>query len=184
MRESTFVIKNEQSNKFRINLKIDPEITKFLFLFITFVTIFYFILTTFESSIPLFNQKSIAKTLFLILKRIGVNVILENNQIQFSEFSFIVVRQCTGIFELMGLFSCLLAYPVKLKKRLTGILVVIPLIYLLNMLRLLLLSFLGLYFYTMFDAIHKYVFQVTFVSLVLAIWIIWIDLVKNNEKQN
>jgi archaeosortase B (VPXXXP-CTERM-specific) len=175
-------IKGYQSDTLRFKIKIDVGIVKFLFLFITSITTFYFISVTFEPLIPLFNEKSTANILFIILKNLGIESTLKNNTINFQNFSVIVIDQCTGIFELISLFSCILAYPVKLKSKFIGILAIIPLIYSLNMTRLLFLSFLGIYSSSLFNIFHKYVFQVTFVSIVIIIWTIWIDVVKKYEK--
>ena len=176
-------IESKDSHEFsKIKLKVNPAILKFVVFFITSLSIFYFISIQFESYIPLFSMQSTAKTLHLLLNLAGMKNNLNAYSINFSNFSITIVRQCTGIFEAMALTACMLAYPASKEKKFAGIVFAIPVIYIFNMLRLVFLSILGIYYPSVFEAIHDYLLQLTFVFLVVFFWIFWIDkVVKSDE---
>jgi len=166
----------------QFKLKINPEKIRFIALFIVLISAFYFLSVQFESYIPLFNMHSTANMLYTILKTIGVNSTIKSNILTFDNFSIQIIRQCTGIFEVIALSAVMLAYPASKEKKLAGIMISIPTIYLFNMLRLVFLSILGIYYQFLFDAVHEYFFQITFVFLVIFIWILWIEKVVKSEK--
>lgn len=166
----------------KIKMKIDSRVAKFIFLFIIFISFFYFLSITFESFIPLFNMQSTTQVLHLFLKTIGINSSTQTNHIIFSNFSVEIVRQCTGIFEVIALSACILAYPAPKEKKFAGIIFFVPSIYVINIARLVFLSILGIYYPSIFEAVHDYLLQLTFVFLVVFFWIFWIEkVVKSNE---
>jgi len=113
---------------------------------------------------------------------VGIKNNLDAYSINFSNFSITIVRQCTGIFEVMALTACMLAYPASKEKKFAGIVFAIPVIYIFNMLRLVFLSILGIYYPSVFEAIHDYLLQLTFVFLVIFFWIFWIEKVVKTDK--
>ena len=174
--------KDHQHNFFKIKFKINPEVAKFIFIFFTSLAIFYFLSINFESFIPFFNMQSTTQALFFFLKTIGINSSAGTYQIVFPNFAITIVRQCTGIFEVMAIVSCILAFPSSIKKKITGISLAIPTIYFFNMGRLIFLSILGIYYPSVFEAVHDYLLQLTFVFLVVFFWIFWIDKVVKSGK--
>lgn len=180
MKESMPESKGHQYKIFKI--KINPKVAKFISLFIIFLSTFYFLSIAFENYIPLFNMRSISATLSTILKYIGIPSSLKGNVLVFNNFSIEIVRQCTGIFEVMALSACILAYPASKEKKFAGIVFVIPMIYIFNMLRLIFLSILGIYYPYLFEAVHDYILQLTFVFLVVFFWIFWINKVVKEQE--
>lgn len=175
------MIDSKNSDKI-FKFKINTEAAKFVFLFIVSLSIFYFISINFESYIPFFNMRSTNQVLFFILKAIGINAKAGEYNIVFSNFSIDIIRQCTGIFEVMAIVSCILAFPSSIKKKIIGISLAVPLIYFFNMGRLIFLSLLGINYPFLFEAVHDYVLQLSFVFLVVFFWIFWINKVVKNEK--
>jgi len=168
----------------QVKMKFNPNIVKFIVKFAIFISIFYFLSIQFESYIPLFSMQSAASMLHAIMKTLGINSTISGNILSLNNFHIQIVRQCTGIFEIIALSSVILAYPASKEKKLAGIMVAIPTIYLFNMLRLVFLSYVGIYYQSLFDVVHEYFFQVTFVFLVIFYWILWIDkVVKHEDKK-
>ena len=163
-------------------MKINPEVAKFISLFLISLSVFYFISIRFESSIPFFSMKSTTEVLYSLLKAIGINVSAGEYNIIFPSFSLEIIRQCTGIFEVITIVSCILAFPSSVKKKIVGITLAVPIIYLFNMGRLVFLSVLGIYYLFLFSAVHEYLLQLTFVFLVVFFWIFWTKRVVKNEK--
>lgn len=166
----------------RINLKIKPSILKFIAQFIIFISIFYFLSIQFESVIPMFNMRATSRVLWVILDRIGVDAALKGNILTFDKFSIQIVRQCTGIFEAIALSAVMLAYPTSKENKLAGIVFAVPVIYLINMMRLVFLSLLGVRSQFLFEAVHEYFFQITFVFLVIFFWLLWLNKVVKDDK--
>jgi archaeosortase B (VPXXXP-CTERM-specific) len=170
------------SNQKMFKLKFDLEAAKFIFFFIISLSVFYFLSIRFEEFIPFFNMQSTAQVLFFFLKSVGINATIESYQIIFSNFSIEIVRQCTGIFEVIAIASCILAFPSSIKKKIIGISLALPIIYFFNMGRLIFLSVLGMNYPSVFEAVHDYLLQITFVFLVIFFWIFWVNKVVKSGK--
>jgi len=164
-----------------VKIKFNKEVAKFIAVFAASLAVLYFASIQFESYIPIFNMQSTAQVLYFSLKTIGINARLENYQVIFSNFSVDIIRQCTGIFEVIAIISCILAFPAAVKKKIIGVSLAIPLIYLFNMARLIFLSVLGIYSTTLFEIAHEYLLQMTFLAVVVFYWIFWIDKVVNKN---
>lgn len=128
-------------------------------------------------------MQTTAKALHLLLNLMGIKNNLDAYSINFSNFSIEIVRQCTGIFEVMTLTACILAYPASKEKKFAGIVFAIPVIYIFNMFRLVFLSILGIYYPSIFEAVHDYLLQLSFVFLVIFFWILWIEKVVKSGKK-
>lgn len=167
-----------------VRIKFNPALARFVVLFLIFLSPFYFLSIEFESMIPLFSMQATTQAFFLVLKAFGINSNISGIQISYSSFSLQIVRQCTGIFEVIAVSSCILAFPAAMKKKAVGILIALPAIYIFNMIRLLSLAFLGIYNPNFFETVHDYILQITFFAFVIVLWYLWIEKVvrKNAQK--
>lgn len=170
-------IQNELSLKIRYN----EQVARFVLLFTASLSVLYFLSIYYEALIPIFNMETTASTLYSILKFLGLNVSLLQNQVLFSNFTFEIVRECTGIFEVMAVSSCIIAYPSSTIQKTIGLMSGISLIYFFNIARLVLLSYVGVYFPHFFDAFHDYLLQLTFFFFVIIFFLVWISKVRKNE---
>jgi archaeosortase B (VPXXXP-CTERM-specific) len=163
-------------------IRSNAKAARFVLLFLSFLGILYFLSIYFEQYIPLFGMEQTAKVLHYILGTVGIKSTLIGSNVAFSTFSMEIVRQCTGIFEVIVLASCILAFPTGLTKKVSGIVFAIPIVYFFNLGRLLLLSLIGLYSFRLFEIAHDYLLQITFVLLVVFFWMFWIErVVKDGE---
>jgi archaeosortase B (VPXXXP-CTERM-specific) len=96
--------------------------------------------------------------------------------------TFDIIHECTGVFAMIITVSSIIAYPAEKKQKILGILFVIPFIYLLNIIRLEALIYVGIYYNDLFDFVHSYLWQGTFIIFVILAWFLWIDLVVNHER--
>lgn len=159
----------------------DRKKLKFVLVFFVALSILYYLSIALEDRIPIFNMQSTTRSLYGILYRLGVGTELEGNMIHFDGFSFHIIRQCTGMFEIITITSCILAFPSKLTDKVLGILLAIPIIYFFNLARLILLSYLGLYYPAFFDLAHDYLLQLSFIALVVIYWMFWVDQVSEDR---
>jgi len=93
-------------------------------------------------------------------------------------FTFIVVASC-GAIEVMAIFlAALLAFPASWGHRAWGVALGLPLLYLVNILRLVCLACLGAIDQSgaWFDFVHEYVWQAGYVIFVVIVWMAWAEL--------
>ncbi|MBI1317394.1 MAG: exosortase H [Candidatus Hydrogenedens sp.] len=92
-------------------------------------------------------------------------------------FHFIVVSEC-GAIEVMAIFfAAVVAFPTRWWKRLLGILVGVPVMYLVNILRLTCLAVIGAYNPEMFRFAHEYLWQAVYIIFVVVVWMLWVEYV-------
>jgi archaeosortase B (VPXXXP-CTERM-specific) len=166
----------------KINIPLDKNKLKFILVFFVTLAILYYSSVFLEDQIPIFNMVSTSRTLNGFLQMLNFDTTREGNMIHFEKFSFHIIRQCTGVFEIIAIASCIIAFPSKIYDKVLGILLAIPIIYFFNLGRLLFLSYLGLYYPTFFDVGHDYLLQLSFIILVILYWMFWIDQVSKDEK--
>jgi archaeosortase B (VPXXXP-CTERM-specific) len=164
------------------SLKINKQLVTFLVTFGLLLSIFYALTIQFESYVPIFNMQMTSATLVQVLQFFGLKATLSANEVDLQNFVLAVVRQCTGLFEVITLLACVLAFPTNWKNKLMGIGMGLPLIYAANIVRLVFLAYLGVYYFPVFEVVHDYILQLTFFSSVIFIWFAWIDKVVRVRK--
>jgi len=101
------------------------------------------------------------------------------------EFRFSVVPDCGALPSMAIFVSAMLAFPTRWWKRLAGIAAGLPLLYVVNVVRLVCLGMIGAYDNggEMFDFAHHYVWQGIYIVFVVAIWMGWVEfLVKPGQR--
>lgn len=93
-------------------------------------------------------------------------------------FRFSVVPDCGALPSMAIFVSAMLAFPTRWWKRLVGIAAGLPLLYAVNVLRLVCLGVIGAYYDggEEFDFAHHYVWQGIYIVFVVAIWMAWVEL--------
>ncbi|MBP8131693.1 MAG: archaeosortase/exosortase family protein [Candidatus Hydrogenedentes bacterium] len=96
-------------------------------------------------------------------------------------FVFIVVPEC-GAIEVMAIFlAAVIAFPTRWWKRFVGLVAGLPIMYLVNVLRLSCLAVVGALDVTpdrwVFSFAHEYVWQTVYIVFVVAVWLVWIEYV-------
>lgn len=94
-------------------------------------------------------------------------------------FTFIVVPEC-GAIEVMAIFfAAVIAFPAPWQHRLAGLAAGLPIMYVVNILRLVCLAFIGALDTDgrWFEFVHEYVWQAVYVIFVVVVWIAWVEFV-------
>jgi archaeosortase B (VPXXXP-CTERM-specific) len=164
-------------------LSIDRSQMRFLLIFGAVISALYGFSVIFEGYVPIFNIRATSVVLSKLLGMLGLVNTLSGNVLSFGDFSIEIVRQCTGVFEAIAITASIIAYHAKPDRKAAGIMGALVVIYVFNMLRLTLLSYVGVLFHPIFDAIHEYFFQTTFVLLVVFQWAYWVEGVRNDGKE-
>jgi archaeosortase B (VPXXXP-CTERM-specific) len=103
--------------------------------------------------------------------------------VTYGHFPVKIIEECTGIYEILIFIAAVMAFPTSLKKKGIGLAFGIPLMYLFNIVRILVLLVVGSYYYEIFDFMHLYFWQVTLILMITSVWVLWIlKVVRHEEK--
>jgi len=95
------------------------------------------------------------------------------SEVQAGGFSLLVVSECTGVFPTLIFVIGVLAAPFRWRYRIWGVLLGLPALVLLNWIRMVSLTVVGIYFPAQFDTIHLVVWQPLYVFLAALLWGLW-----------
>lgn len=124
-----------------------------------------------------FLRNLTAEVFSLSMGLLGVTSSVNENVLHFTNgiTAMKVVDECTGIYEVLVYSGCVLAYSTTYQKKLMGIAFGVPTILGINMVRLVCLGFVGLWFPEIFDYVHYYFWQVTLIIIIVLVVLIWIE---------
>lgn len=107
---------------------------------------------------------------------LGLNAFIEHGTfINIEGKRLSIVSECTSISYILIFASAVIAYPASFKKKLGGVLIGVPVIVLLNLLRIVFLGWLGEHFPSHFNLFHEYLWEGGFLLVVLFLWMIWVN---------
>lgn len=112
------------------------------------------------------------------------DVTVDDRYMTFRGFSVEIIEECTGIFEMLIFLAALLSYPASWRSKLAGFLFGLPALYLFNVIRIIVLTVVGVYKRELFDFMHLYFWQATLILMITTVWILWILLVVSREKKS
>lgn len=112
------------------------------------------------------------------------NVSFGGDKIIFKGFPVEIIDECTGLFEALIFIAAVLAFSTSLKKKLIGITLGVPAIYLFNIMRIIFLLMAGAASQRLFDFMHLYFWQGTLIIMISAVWVGWLFLVVYHEKKS
>ena len=106
---------------------------------------------------------------------------IEGKQVWLGGFSVRIIEECTGIFEALIFAAAVLAYPTGLARKAIGIGLGVPLLYLFNLVRILVLLAVGRGRPELFEFMHLYFWQATLILMITSVWLLWIFAVVRHE---
>jgi len=159
----------KKNNKILFRHEIKFVIIFFL-LITTFYTIYYFSLDNLA-----FLKNYMAALLSSTLNILGMDATAKGEDVFLKGFSLKIVEECTAAFASLIYISCVLAYPSDLRSKALGIGLGIPVIQTINLVRLVILSFTGLYYPDIFEYVHTYIWQSIFIIFVIMVWLVWLE---------
>ena len=111
---------------------------------------------------------------YQILSLVSDEAKLTENLVQLGPFSVRIIEECTGVFEALIFMAAVLAYPTRWLDKLIGFVLGVPILYLFNVARILVLVWVGRFHYTLFDFMHLYFWQATLILMITSVWLLWI----------
>ena len=90
-----------------------------------------------------------------------------------DRFRFTIVYHCTGVLGMIIFVSAVVAFPATIREKLVGVAIGIPVLNVVNILRVSLLGVVGLYSHEVFEFCHHFLLQGVFIAFVIATWLVW-----------
>lgn len=125
----------------------------------------------------------IARSVELVLRITPFETMVKGSLVRFHTFSMKIVSECSGA-EAMAIFcASVIAFPATIKEKLLAVGIGLPALYVVNVLRLVCLGFLGAFASReVFQFAHVYVWQTIFILFVVCVWLLWIEKVVKKDR--
>ncbi len=118
-------------------------------------------------------QRVLATTSCGILNLFGQDTVVVDTTVQSTTFGITVVTACTGAF-LTGLFLiAVVAFPTRWVSKLIGVGIGIGGIFLVNIVRLVSLYFIGVHWPGFLPEAHQLIWQSLMIVIAVALWLVW-----------
>jgi exosortase/archaeosortase family protein len=118
-------------------------------------------------------QRGLAGVTGTLLNVLGHSTSVHGNTVGTESFGISVVTACTGIFILGLYLLAVIAYPCGWISKLLGVLLGIGGVFILNLIRLISLFYVGMYIPQYFDVVHQLVWQSLMIAFVVLLWLFW-----------
>jgi exosortase/archaeosortase family protein len=119
-------------------------------------------------------SRVVALSCLPVLATLG-NVSLVDTYLEFDGFRAVVVEACNGVLPTYIFLAAVIAFPSRWRDKLWGALIGIPLIFSINVVRVVSLMILGAKKPSIVERIHIDVWQTAVVVLAMGIWIFWVE---------
>ena len=108
-----------------------------------------------------------------VLNWLGQEVRVVGQSMHTNSFSVRIVRGCDAM-EATALFVAgVLAFPVSYRRKITGVVAGVLILAVVNLIRIVTLFFIGVYFRKFFHMMHIDVWQALFILMTISLWFLW-----------
>ena len=114
-----------------------------------------------------------ARSSAFVLNIFGNNVEVDGSILASDRCALNIVNECTAVIPMMILLCAIIAYPSRVNHKLLGLALGLPVLFLLNLIRVVSLFYVGTYFANYMDTVHLLIWQPLMILAVIAIWLIW-----------
>ena len=98
----------------------------------------------------------------------------QHKMIIFGGFAVEIIEECTGLYEMLIYAAAVMAFPTTLVKKGIGIALGVPMLYAINVGRIMFLLWVGRFYPHSFDFMHLYFWQATLILMITSVWLLWI----------
>ncbi len=116
-----------------------------------------------------------------LMNALGTQCDVHESSILSSRFSVQVVKGCESIYPTVMLWAAIIAFPTRWKWKFAGIIGGAVVLFLLNIIRVVTMFYIGMYLSTIFDMVHIYAWQALFILITLSIFLLWAAYVSKKE---
>ncbi|MEN6368381.1 MAG: archaeosortase/exosortase family protein [Thermotogota bacterium] len=118
-------------------------------------------------------QRAFALATSAVLGTLGCGTSVVGTSIVSEQFGISVVTACTGLFA-MGLYLiAVLLFPASWRARLAGCVGGVCVLFVVNVVRLVSLYYVGVHWPSALDVVHQVVWQSLVIAIVVAMWLLW-----------
>jgi archaeosortase B (VPXXXP-CTERM-specific) len=156
------------------------EAIKYVAFFLTLCLFFYLLYYSLLVSGSLFMvrlRELTARVLAALFSAAGAEVVVNGALVSIDGFGLEIIDECTAVYSSIVYGACILAYPTTLRKKGMGIAFGIPALYAINILRLVILAQVGLNHPALFEFVHVYLWQASFIIFIVVIFLLWLRFV-------
>ncbi len=170
---------DKRAQKKKVIKEVILFLVKFNLLLIPFYAVVYFDVDFYPVQI------CFANFIGSMLRIFGYNVEIDGIFIYVKDLVIDISRDCVGWKSIYSVAALVLASPGMLKKKLKFLVVWTPLLFVINILRVLGVILIGLKFGTKYlELLHKFVWQEIMVVVIIGVWCIWLrKVIKLNKKK-
>ena len=138
----------------------------------------YYILTMSGSVLMICLREFTASVLGFIFSAAGAKVVVNGALVSIDGFGLEIIDECTAVFASIVYCACILVYPTTLRKKGIGVALGLPALYAINIFRLVILVQVGLSQPALFEFVHVYLWQATFIIFVVVLFLLWLRVVE------
>jgi exosortase H (IPTLxxWG-CTERM-specific) len=115
-----------------------------------------------------------ADATYFLLSWLGVDAVREGNVIAHAQgFAYQIYYSCTGFILMLSLAVSILAYPSRLTEKTVGIALGVPILFVLNQVRLVHLFYVGIFDAEQFEYVHHVLWEYLMILIVASLWLSW-----------
>jgi exosortase H (IPTLxxWG-CTERM-specific) len=173
------------TQQLKIFFTANQKVLRFLSLFVAIFGIFYFIFGIMRGvRMGIIKPYTVllAKAVTFIINLFGAAATASDAVVQSPQFTLSIAMGCDGVEATCLFLAGVLAFPTSWRARLIGLAAGIPLIQLINVIRLVGLYNAGIFLPSMIEELHIYVAQAIVIFLSTAILIYWLERVAHQHK--
>ncbi len=154
----------------------------FFIQFLFFLTLLYLLfIRVYSRDNPIIGTSATATILNNIINHIGINSVQLGPTIYLPNSKSInILVECTGLFEIIILSSVILAFPTSLINKLIGVISGIMTISILNIIRLVTITYVLMYHSDIFKFVDIYLWQIGTLVFILIGYSTWLKLINLN----
>ncbi len=120
-------------------------------------------------------QTAVARLTSLVLNLFGNRTQVVGHTVVSSRFNVEVITACTGLYTVTVFLSAVIAYPSRFLAKFIGVGYCIVGISLLNVIRLVSLFYIGVYFPSFLERAHLLIWQSLIIVFSLFLWLLWAE---------
>jgi exosortase H (IPTLxxWG-CTERM-specific) len=124
----------------------------------------------------------LAKALGFVINLLGAGSVVEGTTVNSPQFAIQIAMGCDGVEPSCLFLAGVLAYPASWRAKILGLAAGIPLIHAINLVRLVVLYYAGVFVPSVVEEVHVYVAQAIVILLTTAILIYWLQRVSAPER--
>ncbi|NIO00868.1 MAG: exosortase H [Candidatus Latescibacteria bacterium] len=163
---------------FNVLFKEYYPIARFILTTIVSLVLFFWLLRVkyFEDQFVAPYTEFVAASSRFFLRLLGIQATGSGSLIASPEFTVNIMYVCNGLEVTAIFFATTLGFPARWRNKLIGLAIGYPVIYLINIFRIVVLFILGFKMPGIFETAHYYYAQAFVIIATVGVWLIWVSL--------